>query len=295
MPWLNIPKLKDIPQPFPPFGEQLRDHRTLRGLTIEEVAQAVSIAPSALREIESGTRGVPSTSLVEALADLLQVTGDQRETFLEVADWESGVVGHLLEKRLGKPSRPPLLASILVFLIADIRGYSRFTEEHGDQAAANLTTRFADIAHGVVERWGGQLLEIRGDEVLSVFTSAQQAVRAGSDLQRCCAEETLVNADLPLAIGIGLDVGEAVAVDGGFRGAAINRAARLCSLAGAGEILVSTGVAYLAPQLDGISFIARGNELLKGFAEPTPILLAAPVDSTLVEGVASERAEPVSS
>jgi len=295
MPWPKLPGLADIPRPFPPFGEQLRDHRTLVGLSIEEVSQSVGITPTALREIEGGTRIAPSEKIAKELAVLLKLTGDQWEMFIDAAEWESGVVGRFLGKRSGaKPSRPPLLAAILVFMIADIRGYSRFTEENGDKAAAHLTTRFAEISQSLIEQWGGQLVEVRGDEVLCVFASAQQAVKAASALQQRCAEESMANSDLPLAIGVGLDVGEAVEVDGGYRGAVINRAARLCSLAGAGEVLVSTGVAYLAPQLDGISFVARGQEQLKGFSAPTPILLAALVESSLVsdgEAVDSEAVD----
>jgi class 3 adenylate cyclase len=120
-------------------------------------------------------------------------------------------------------------------------------------------------------------VEVRGDEVFLVFASAQQAVKASHDLLLRSVEHSEANPDMPLAIGIGVDVGEAVEVDGGFRGMAINRAARLCSLAGAGEVLVSTGVAYLSPQVEGVAFVSRGQEQLKGLAGPTPILLAAPI------------------
>ena len=40
---------------------------------------------------------------------------------------------------------------IRTFLIADVRGYTVFTQEHGDEAAAKLTARFAEIARGMVE------------------------------------------------------------------------------------------------------------------------------------------------
>ena len=51
--------------------------------------------------------------------------------------------------------------------------------------------------------------------------------------------ETVADPTLPLAVGIGLDAGEAVPVDDGYRGGALNLAARLCSLAGPGEVLAS--------------------------------------------------------
>ena len=44
---------------------------------------------------------------------------------------------------------------IRTFLIADIRGYSRFTEEHGDEAAAKLARKFADLVGEEVRAHGG--------------------------------------------------------------------------------------------------------------------------------------------
>src|SRR5262249_11329976 len=167
-------------------------------------------------------------------------------------------------RRSKTPEQPTLTAAILVFLIADIRGYTRFTQERGDSAAARLTARFAELAQGVVEQHDGQFVEARGDEILAAFASARQALRAAHALQTRCTEESDAHSDLPLAIGIGMDVGEAVPLEnGGYRGAALNRSARLCALAGPGEVLVSVGVAYIAPQVEGVTFVARGQEQLK--------------------------------
>ena len=116
-------------------------------------------------------------------------------------------------------------AGIKTFLIADVRGYTRFTQERGDEAAARLATRFAEFAREAIEAAGGTLVELRGDEALAVFDSARQALRAASDLQERFVAETVADPSLPLAVGIGLDAGEAVAVDGGYRGGATaNRA-----------------------------------------------------------------------
>ena len=178
--------------------------------------------------------------------------------------------------RWRRSTPPALSAAIHAFLIADIRGYTAYTQRFGDNAAAQLSTRFADIARSVFERWDGRLVEVRGDEVLGVFASARQAVLAAGELHARYEEERLQHPDMPIGIGVGLDLGEAVPVGDGFRGAALNRSARLCSLAGPGETLVSPGIVYVAPQIEGVEFRARGQEQLKGFAEPVPILLAAP-------------------
>src|SRR5438309_7738109 len=84
-------------------------------------------------------------------------------------------------------------AGIRTFLIADVRGYTLFTQERGDEAAAKLASKFANIAREGVEARGGRVLELRGDEVLAVFGSARQAIRAAVDLQGRFVEETVAD------------------------------------------------------------------------------------------------------
>jgi class 3 adenylate cyclase len=150
---------------------------------------------------------------------------------------------------------------IQTFLIADIRGYTRYTAEHGDEAAATLASRFADIVATVVTERDGRLVELRGDEALVAFSSARQAIRAAVELQAETQE-------LPRGIGIGLDAGEAVPVAEGYRGGALNLASRLCSLAEPGEILASETVVQLARTMEGIRYGDRRTERVKGIAKP---------------------------
>src|SRR5579884_1700172 len=76
------------------------------------------------------------------------------------------------------------------FLFADIRGYTRFTQEQGDDAASRLVAKFAALVRSVVESRGGRLIEMRGDEVLVVFTSARAALRAAVEMQARFEQET---------------------------------------------------------------------------------------------------------
>ncbi|HEY7834390.1 MAG TPA: helix-turn-helix domain-containing protein [Ktedonobacterales bacterium] len=301
--WFGIPKidLSGLPTGLPDwlgktlqFGTILRDHRTLRGMSVEEVAAAVGIAPSALRDIEAGKRAAPPMDVVKKLAEVLQLHGEERGNLIDAAEADTPVVHNLFGKEAPKAERPDMVAAILVFVIADIRGYTAFTQLHGDEIAARLAGRFAELARAVAERWDGQVVEVRGDEVLSVFASARQALHAAHDLHERFANERAAQPHLPAGIGIGLDVGEAVAVDGGYRGGALNRAARLCALAGPGEVLVSPGVAYVAPRVEGVRFVPRGQAQLKGFEGPLPILLAAPasaVDARGTDDFAASEAE----
>jgi class 3 adenylate cyclase len=158
---------------------------------------------------------------------------------------------------------------VRTFLIADVRGYSRFTEEYGDEAAAQLSARFACLVEDEVEAHGGQLVEIRGDEALTVFESARQAIRAAVDLQGQFEAATEADGDLPIKVGIGIDSGEAVQLpDGTFRGAALNVAARLCGRAHGGEVIISEATSRLAGRLGGLHYSDRGRVRLKNISDP---------------------------
>jgi adenylate cyclase len=167
----------------------------------------------------------------------------------------------------GGPARG---SAIRTFLIADVRGYTRFTAQHGDEAASRLATRFAEVAGEGIEAWGGELVELRGDEALAVFDSARQALRAAIELQSAFADETWADPGLPLGVGIGLEAGEAVPVGDGYRGAALNFAARMCAIAAAGEVLASESLIHLAGQLDGLDYEPIEPRAFKGYDAPIP-------------------------
>ena len=179
---------------------------------------------------------------------------------------------------------------VRTFLFADIRGYTTFTQEHGDETAARLAGKYADIVRRTVERRDGTLLELQGDGALCVFTSTRQAIRASIDLQRRFVEETVADPSLPFPVGIGLDAGEAVSVEGGYRGGALNLGARLCGIAGPGEILASREVVHLARKVDGVAAVDRGTVQLKGIANPVHVMRLKAEADDAAEDVAFRRA-----
>lgn len=162
-----------------------------------------------------------------------------------------------------------LKTGVRAFLIADVRGYTRFTQEHGDEAAARLAQQFAEVAGSSVTEYDGSLIELRGDEALVVFSSARQALRAAVRIQEQCRRSARDGQAFPLGVGIGVDAGEAVPLEGGgYRGAALNTAARLCSQARGGQILATESVVHLAGRVDGLRFERRRPLRLKGIAQP---------------------------
>src|SRR5262249_46317026 len=145
-----------------------------------------------------------------------------------------------------------------------------------DEAAASLAARFAGITRDHVGAHGGQGIELRGDEALVVFTSARQGVRAALDLQAAYVEATEADPSLPMLVWIGLAAGGAVPLEGGFRGGALNLAARLCSQAAPGEVLASPEVVHLARTIPDVTYQDRAELNLKGLDAPVrPIAVAA--------------------
>ena len=162
------------------------------------------------------------------------------------------------------------------FLIADVRGYTRFSDEKGDEAASAVVRRFAAIVHDAIPPRGGHVLELRGDEALCVFSSARAALWAAVELQQRFRERIDGEPAFPLGVGIGLDAGEAVPTEGGYRGRALNVASRLCSLARPGEILASETVRNLAGRQARATYSPRRPTRVKGIAEPVRLVEVVP-------------------
>ena len=169
----------------------------------------------------------------------------------------------------------PAHGNVRTFLFADIRGYTRFTEEYGNEAAARLATKFAAIVEEGVEVRSGKLVQLRGDEALAVFESPRQALRCALDLQAMFSHETDADRDLPLHVGIGIESGEAVEVEDGYRGSALNVGARLSAVAHGGEVLSTLGTTRLAGQIPGLRYIDKGDMNLKGIEGSTRVMRIA--------------------
>jgi class 3 adenylate cyclase/streptogramin lyase len=168
--------------------------------------------------------------------------------------------------------------AVLTFLFADVRGFTRFTQEQGDEAASRLARQFADIVRSSLPPFGGELVETRGDEALCVFGSARQALRASVEVQRSFRQAVDGGPAFPLGVGMGMDAGEAVPTEGGYRGNALNLAARLCALAAPGQILTTDSVVHLAHRVEGLRFVPKRAVRVKGMEEPVRVIEVEPLE-----------------
>ena len=179
--------------------------------------------------------------------------------------------------------------AVKLFLIADVRGYTSFTEQRGDEAAGRLVSTFASLIREIAAQHEGALVEMRGDEALVVFESVRDGLRAAVEMQARFADDSAFEGVGPLPVGIGLDAGEAVPVEDNYRGNALNIAARLCGLAGPGEVLASQEVCHLAGRMEGLEFRDRGAIRLKNLSDPVRVIRIAPVENDPAVRFASLR------
>jgi adenylate cyclase len=150
----------------------------------------------------------------------------------------------------------------------DLVGYTRLTEEHGDQAAAELAEALAILVNRSSREHGGVPVKWLGDGVMVHFGEPARAVLAALGMV-----EQLPEAGLPPA-HVGVAAGPVVVQGGDYFGRTVNLAARIAARAGAGQVLVSQRVAESAPP-QGVRFVELGEQPLKGIARPVRLLEAS--------------------
>jgi adenylate cyclase len=168
-----------------------------------------------------------------------------------------------------RPIHPPAIAFV------DLSGYTRLTQEHGDEVAATTTVRLGELADGIARSNGGRVVKLLGDGVLLAFDRARDAVVASLAIVIRAAE-----VGLP-AVHAGVDAGGIIRRDGDVYGNTVNVAARVAGQAHAGEVLVTEAVVEATrddpatPRFDPV-----GTVELKGVRGPTTLHRAVSRDRT---------------
>jgi predicted ATPase/DNA-binding SARP family transcriptional activator len=220
----------------------------------------------------------------ERQADALQAYQDARSTLVEELGIEPGERLRELERAilaqdpaLAAPPAPlgvgdagDLPTGVVTFLLTDIEDSSGLWEADAGAMAAALELHDELIAQAVHEH-DGRLLKAKGegDATLSVFRRASDAVASAVELQR-----TLHRAEWPggleLRVRVALHTGEAHEREGDYFGPALNRAARLRSVARGGATVMSQATAEivherLPPQIE---LVELGRQELRGLSRP---------------------------
>jgi adenylate cyclase len=142
---------------------------------------------------------------------------------------------------------------------ADLTGYTRLTEEAGDDAAAQVSLRLADVVAKIGSRHRGTVVKMLGDGVHFHFGDPRDAVLACLDVV-----ETVQPQGLPPA-HVGVEAGPMVYDEGDYFGRTVNVAARIAAKAGPDQVFVGEEVARLDMPA-GVHLIPVGEFELKGIA-----------------------------
>jgi adenylate cyclase len=174
---------------------------------------------------------------------------------------EQDVVGHM-ETDLGD-GRLDLGRLRVAIAFADLAGYTRLTEEQGEEEAVGAVERFVEaVEHTLPD--DARVIKTIGDEVMVVGSDPGALVDWAVGFQTLLQERPLPR--------IGIHHGETIYRDGDYYGREVNLAARVAARSAGGEVIVTRPVVDAAgPHLE---FEPIGEVRLKGFSEATELFIA---------------------
>jgi len=147
---------------------------------------------------------------------------------------------------------------------ADLAGYTRLTEEAGEEEAVDAVERFIEDVEVTLPD-DARVIKTIGDEVMIVGSDAAALVDWAVGFQQLVADRR----PLPR---IGMHYGPTLYRDGDYYGREVNQAARVAARAAGGEVLVTRPVVDLAGR--HLEFERIGEVRLKGFDHATELFLA---------------------
>jgi adenylate cyclase len=213
-----------------------------------------------------GPEEVANAELTDRIAPLSEQTVLAMYHAHQARAWTANIIEgfEVLMTKAGIHSRLERLPAIC-FL--DITGYTRLTQERGDDAAADLATKVARLVQRSSVQQGGKPIKWLGDGVMFYFDDPGLGVRAALTMV-----DELAAAGLPPA-HVGLHAGPVIYQEGDYYGQTVNLSARIADYARSGEVLVTQAVADASHE-GGIVFADVGQVELKGVSGTVHLLRA---------------------
>ncbi|MFT5287772.1 MAG: class 3 adenylate cyclase, partial [Planctomycetota bacterium] len=149
---------------------------------------------------------------------------------------------------------------LLAIMFTDVVGYTALTESD-EASAVRVREAHRDLVRTLVKQFGGEVIDVTGDESLSVFASALRAVDCAMSIQGA------LRSDSDFRLRIGLHLGDVIRKDGEVIGEGVNTAARIRPLAEPGGICVSEPVYQMVRSRAHVSAQALGSQSLKNVGE----------------------------
>ncbi len=160
----------------------------------------------------------------------------------------------------------------LTIMFCDLVDSTRISVALDGPTATNLRTSVFALLREEVERVEGRQVKSLGDGIMAVFPNAASGLGAAVAIQRR-VERLDRRFPEPIRLRIGLSAGDAEFDDGDYYGDPVIEAARLCDVAGAGQILTGDLVRLLAGRTVSFRFGDAKDHDLKGLPSPVPARL----------------------
>jgi class 3 adenylate cyclase len=192
-------------------------------------------------------RLIPGARHVEMPGTATYVIAEHADSYLEtIEQFVRGV----------RDEEAELESILATVLFTDIVGSTALQAELGDVRWQGLVDEHHRLVRGCLARYRGRELDTAGDGFFAAFDGPVRAIRCAQAIEEAVSS-------LGVELRAGLHTGECRSIDGKVGGLAVSIGARITSLAGPSEILVSQTVRDLAAG-SGLEFVDRGEHEFKG-------------------------------
>lgn len=247
------------------------------GKLVEGTKQVAAGNFDSLLDIRSG----------DEIGDLAQSFNSMMRGLRERADMQKFVSQSTMEMIQANSPRKTSAGErkLLTMFFSDIRGFTLMSERRPPEEAVKILNSCLSLQANKVKQFRGDIDKYVGDCVVALFSgeeSALSAIRCAIEIQKALDGHNAANAvEQPVRVGIGIVTGEVILGSIGSEdrrdftavGSNVNLCARLCSMAGPGEILLAES-SYL-PVQDLVAAERLEPLNLKGFTKPIPVYRVA--------------------
>lgn len=177
---------------------------------------------------------------------------------------EQDVVGHMeADLPLSRPSADRVS---MTFCFVDLTGFTRYTEEEGDEEALDMIERFVETVEATLPS-DATIVKTIGDEVMVVASDPRMLTEWAVGFLALFAERPRPRT--------GIHFGGAVYRDGDYFGGDVNLTHRIVARALGGEVIITRAAVEQIGESDYLDFESLGELTLKGFPEPTELFVAS--------------------
>jgi adenylate cyclase len=151
------------------------------------------------------------------------------------------------------------------FAFLDLCGFTSYTDARGDEAAVAVLATLRSLVRDEAAERGVRVTKWLGDGAMLSGVDATGVIGCAASVR------DVLQTDGRLALRGGICEGKVIMFEGDdYIGAAVNVAARLCSLAKAGQLLLTGGTAAAVPA--ALAPVALGEITVPGVSQPVEVL-----------------------